>query len=176
MDERDAIDLLSGSGIEQAGPSAWADLGCGTGTFTRALAARLADGSTIEAMDRDAEALRALPATHHGVTIRAHVGDFTRWPWPFATPDGILLANALHYVPDPLAWLRACASSRPAGPPRFLIVEYDTDRASRWVPFPIDRTRLSALFNAAGYRSIRILGERPSVFRRAVIYAAAMAP
>lgn len=176
MDERDAVDLLAGSGVEALGVTSWADLGCGTGTFTRALAHWLAPGSTIDAMDRDLSALRGVPATVDGVTIRRHAGDFTHAPWPFATPDGVLMANALHYVADPVAWLQACAASRPAGPPRFLIVEYDTARANRWVPFPLGRARLAALFTAAGYRSIRILGERPSIFRRDPLYAAAVEP
>src|SRR5689334_15138414 len=131
MDVEEAAAMLTGSDVDRPGPTTWADLGCGDGVFTRALASRLAPGSTIHAMDRDAAGLRGLPATEHGVTIRAHRGDFTRRPWPFDDPDGILMANALHFVAEPLAFIRACAPPGPARP-RFLIVEYDTDRANRW--------------------------------------------
>jgi ubiquinone/menaquinone biosynthesis C-methylase UbiE len=169
----DAIAMLAPSGIGADPPSTWADLGCGAGTFTRALAAVIAAGSTIHAMDRDAAALSALPPTHEGVGIVPHRGDFTRLPWPFAAPDGILMANALHFVADQAAFLRAC-SAQGTRPPRFLIVEYDTDRANRWVPYPVGRARLATLFTAAGYGSIRVLGTRRSIYQRAPLYAAAI--
>jgi hypothetical protein len=35
----DAIEMLADSGVEALGPTTWADLGCGDGTFTLALAA-----------------------------------------------------------------------------------------------------------------------------------------
>jgi hypothetical protein len=37
------------------------------------------------------------------------------------------------------------------------------------------QVRLTALFTAAGYGSIRLLRSRPSVYRRAALYAALMA-
>ena len=37
------------------------------------------------------------------------------------------------------------------------------------------RAALARLFAAAGYASIRILGTRPSIYREAVLYAAAVA-
>jgi hypothetical protein len=57
---------------------------------------------------------------------------------------------------------------------RFLIVEYDTSASNRWVPFPVSRTRLAEIFEAAGYSSIRMLRTRASVFRHAPLYAAAV--
>ena len=173
MDVGDAIEMLAPAGLEGLGPGTWADLGCGDGVFTRALASLLAGGSTIHAMDRDAAVLRALPATYDGVTIQAHRGDFTRQPWPFTGLDGILMANSLHYVAAQPAFVHACAAHAPA-PPRFLIVEYDTDQPSRWVPHPVGRAALARLFAAAGYPAIRILGARPSIYRRASLYAAAV--
>ena len=57
-------------------------------------------------------------------------------------------------------------------PRRFLIVEYDTDQANRWVPYPLSQARLTALFTTVGYSSIRMLRSRRSVYRRAALYAA----
>jgi hypothetical protein len=59
--------------------------------------------------------------------------------------------------------------------PRFLIVEYDTSEASRWLPYPVSQTRLTRLFERAGYSSITMLRSRPSVYRRASLYAAVIA-
>ena len=56
MRPRDAIDMLAESGVDALGPTIWADLGCGDGTFTLALASLLAPGSTIHAMDTDGSA------------------------------------------------------------------------------------------------------------------------
>jgi ubiquinone/menaquinone biosynthesis C-methylase UbiE len=167
----DAIEMLADSGVEALGPMTWADLGCGDGTFTVALAALLAPGSTIHAMDRDASALQNIPSAHNGVRIETYRGDFTNQRWPFADLDGILMANSLHYVDDQAAFIRAC-ERRMTSQHRFLIVEYDTNEASRWLPYPVSQARLMALFAAAGYSSIKMLPSRPSVYRRASLYAA----
>src|SRR5262245_37975012 len=98
MRHRDAIDMLADSDLGSLGPTIWADLGCGDGTFTLALADVLASGSTIYAMDLDRRVLRTIPAAHKGVRIVAHHGDFTNPVWPFGDLDGILMANSLHYV------------------------------------------------------------------------------
>ena len=173
MDVTDAIEMLAPAGVEALGPGTWADLGCGDGVFTRALASLLARGSTIHAMDRDAAILRTLPATYGGAAIHTHRGDFTRQPWPFTGVDGILMANSLHYVAAQPAFVRACESQGMAKP-RFLIVEYDTDQSSRWVPHPVGRAALGRLFAAAGYPAVRVLATRPSIYRRASLYAAAV--
>lgn len=168
---RDAIELIADSGVAALGPTTWADLGCGTGTFTLALAGLLAAGSVIHAMDRDASALRRIPSAHDDVHITTHRGDFTSLVWPFDNLDGILLANSMHYLEDPATFIRQC-EPRMTSPRRFLVVEYDTEEASRWVPHPLSQARLLDLFGTAGYSSIRILGARPSVYRRAALYAA----
>jgi trans-aconitate methyltransferase len=168
---RDAIEMLADSGVEALGPTKWADLGCGTGTFTVALADLLSPGSTIHAMDRDGSALRSIPLEHQGVSITTHRGDFTDQTWPFANVDGILMANSLHYVDNQAAFLRSCGD-RMTVPRRFLIVEYDTDESSRWVPHPVSMKTLTSLFTDAGYSSITRLRSRPSVYRRAALYAA----
>ena len=163
--------MLAESGVDALGPTTWADLGCGTGTFTLALADLLSAGSTIHAMDQDGSALRRIPPEHKGVSITTHRGDFTNDTWPFANLDGILMANSLHYVDDQAAFIHSC-ERRMTVPRRFLIVEYDTDESSRWVPHPVSRKKLASLFSDAGYSSIAMLGSRPSVYRRAALYAA----
>jgi len=172
---RDAIEMLADSGVEALGPTIWADLGCGNGTFTLALAALLSAGSTIHAMDRDGSVLRKIPSAHNSVRIATYAGDFTNHTWPFADLDGILMANSLHYVADQATFIHAC-ESRMTSRRRFLIVEYDTSEASRWLPYPVSQTRLTGLFERAGYSSITVLRSRPSVYRRASLYAAVIAP
>lgn len=168
---RQAIDMLAAGRVGDLGPTTWADLGCGDGTFTRALAHLLAPGSTIHAVDRDAHALRHIPVTEDGVRITTHHTDFTASTWPFDTIDGVLMANSLHYVRDQVDFLRRCTATMRA-PGRLLVVEYDTDAANAWVPYPVSRKRLSIIIDDVGGATIQALGSRPSVFRRASLYAA----
>jgi SAM-dependent methyltransferase len=165
----DAAALMGGLHITK--PGTWADLGCGDGMFTLALATKLSEGSVIHAIDRDASVLRHIPGAHAGATIVTHVGDFTKWPWPFAALDGVLLANSLHYVRDQVRFIHACEPAMKE-PRRFVIVEYDTDKANTWVPYPLSSRSLERLFGDAGYASMTLLGTRPSIYRRAPIYAA----
>jgi hypothetical protein len=80
------------------------------------------------------------------------------------------MANSLHYVEKPAAFIRSCESQmKPRR--RFLIVEYDTSDPGRWLPYPVSQTRLRALFERAGYASISVLRRRPPVYRRAPLYA-----
>lgn len=158
--------MLAGSSLEALGPLTWADLGCGDGTFTIALADVLASGSVIHALDRDRAALKHIPSRHHDVRIHTHVGDFIE-PWPFGPVDGILMANSLHYVANQKAFVREC-ESRMTVPRRFLIVEYDTNRANTWVPYPLSRARLADLFTGYSFQS---LGSRASRYQSAQLYA-----
>jgi ubiquinone/menaquinone biosynthesis C-methylase UbiE len=150
--------------------SVWADLGCGTGTFTRALATLLTQDAVIHAIDTDASALRSMPAQYDGCAIKTHVADFTRLPWPFGDVDGVLLANSLHYVRDQQRFVTDAA--RHINGRQFLIVEYDTLRANPWVPYPLDRASLDALFRVCGFTSFTWLGTRKSIYRRAPLYGA----
>lgn len=172
---RDAVEMISGGdggAIGTTEPATWADLGCGDGTFTRALAHLLSPGSVVHAVDVDDEALAGMAAEQNRVTIVTHHADFMRRPWPFDERlDGILMANSLHYVRDQETFVREC-DARLNADGRFIIVEYDFDRPNRWVPYPVSRHRLTALFAAAGYSSPVWLGSRPSVYQRGEMYAA----
>jgi SAM-dependent methyltransferase len=169
MERRDAIAMIEGAGLDLPAPSTWADLGCGDGTFTMALAALLAPGSVVHAVDRDAGAVVRVPPGLAAVRIEKHVGDFTR-AWPFAaTLDGILMANSLHYVRDQRAFLRTCCATMSSSG-RFLIVEYDTFSSSPWVPYPIGREALNDVSSAIG--TVTLLGTRKSTYGRARLYAA----
>ena len=170
MTPDDALSLIGAAALGPA-PATWADLGCGDGTFTVALATLLPSGSTIHAMDRDAGALRHIPKTHERTSIVTHHGDFTEHPWPFDRLDGVLIANALHYVRDQAAFIHGSEAALQS-PYRFLVIEYDTDRANRWVPYPVSRQALERLCAATGHKRITWLGARPSIYRRAPIYAA----
>ena len=146
-----------------AGPGAWADLGAGDGTFTRALATRLGTGGRIHAVDRDTRGLKGLESAAVQVV---HANLEQPFELPGAAPgtlDGILLANTLHFIRDGRGVLaRLVEWLRPGG--RAVLIEYDQRRASRWVPYPIRPTDLPALFDAAGLTLPEVVARAPSAF------------
>lgn len=169
MLHEDAIKMLATASITTT-KQQWADLGCGTGTFTLALASLLPPQSTIYAMDTNAAALQQIPTQHHHTTIITTHGDFVNDNLPTTPLNGILLANALHYAKDQPAFIKkAAAYLAPTG--CFILVEYDTDISNPWVPYPLSFTKLTKLFNSAGFTSIDKLSERPSLYGRAMIYS-----
>ena len=166
MQISDAVALLGGRSLQSLGAMTWADLGCGDGTFTAALADLLAPGSVIHAIDQNRARLNGIPSDRGGVQIYTHVGDFTA-PWPFGSVDAVLMANSLHYVAGQDVFVRAC-ELRMTTVRRFLIVEYDMDEANQWVPYPVSRRRLEELFRRYSFHS---LGSRRSRYQSARLYA-----
>ena len=53
MQLQDAISLIQNKNINSETKSIWADLGCGPGLFTYALASILKEGSTVYAVDKN---------------------------------------------------------------------------------------------------------------------------
>jgi ubiquinone/menaquinone biosynthesis C-methylase UbiE len=165
----DARALIAHPSLTGAGPQSWADLGAGDGTFTVALASLLPARSVIHAIDLDRRALAEIPERHGRVEIVTHVGDFTSFPWPFSTLDGLLMANSLHYVADQSGFLQR--SKAHLARPRILLVEYDTNQANPWVPFPLGYEPAVELFKSTGYDEAMPIGRRRSRYRRADIYS-----
>jgi len=61
MELAQAMDLIRHPGMTRSAPARWADLGCGSGLFTYALANLLPDGSHLYAIDQSPVALDPLP-------------------------------------------------------------------------------------------------------------------
>lgn len=178
MDVSDAADLIAPA-IPPGGGGVWADLGAGTGTFTRALQGLLGPKARIYAVDRDHGALAALgrwaaSAGADVVPVRADFAhDFELSGLEASGLDGLLLANALHFVADPERVLaRLVGRLVPEG--RLVLVEYDQRPASRWVPHPIPVARLPPLAAAAGTSPLRVVAERPSAYGGRIYAATAV--
>ncbi len=167
MNLEEAIELLWYSSNEK---QAWADLGCGTGTFTSALAHQLKAGGVIYAVDQNKNALNKIPDEYHEVQIIKHQADFTEFDLP-DNLDGVLMANSLHYVKDKAVFIKKI-EKKLMHSGSFLIIEYDTDKSNHWVPFPISFQSLMSLFESSGFTSIKKLNEHPSIYRRANMYSA----
>ena len=167
MDHDDAVAFIRAAVVQTSG--VWADLGAGSGVFTRALASLLGPDATVIAVDRDASSLRGLDRAadgkRRGAEIRTVVGDFTG-PLQLPPLDGVVLANSLHYVPyaDQPNVMRHIASLVVVGSP-IVVVEYDRRSANGWVPYPISPTALTSLARDAGLESPpSIIATRPSQY------------
>jgi ubiquinone/menaquinone biosynthesis C-methylase UbiE len=160
------------AGVEGGG-GRWLELGAGEGAFTLALADLLGADTEIVAIDRDPGALRRLEGEvsrrFPRTALATTVADF-RDAMPDGPFDGVLAANSLHFVSDPLAVVaRARALLRPGG--RLILVEYDADRGNPWVPHPFSFGTWQSLAAQAGLMATRQIGRVPSRFLGA-IYAA----
>ena len=174
MDHADHIGLIR-AGVAASGPR-WLELGAGDGAFTLALADVLGPGAAITAIDRDARALRRLDerlaTAFPGRQLVTVVQDF-RDALPAGPFDGVLAANSLHFVEDPVPVLRSIATVlRPSG--RLVVVEYDADRGNPWVPHPFSSARFSGLATQAGFAEPREIGRVPSRFLGAIYGATAL--
>src|SRR4051812_34511324 len=86
-------------------PEHWADLGCGAGTFTRALAELLSRGSRVTAVDKNAAILKELPPEANGVPITPVAAESGSYLKNLQNLDGVLMANALHFIADQKTFL-----------------------------------------------------------------------
>lgn len=171
MKQSQAIDLISVPGRSFRTGGIWVDLGCGTGTFTMALARLLGANSRIFAVDKNYSSLEKIPGYFNKTVIEKKHVDFITDELYFPELDGILMANSLHYVQKQTAFIKAVKTYlKPDG--CFLIVEYDSNRSNPWVPYPVSFSRLEELFNAAGFSSVQKITEKPSLYNRSNLYSA----
>ncbi len=146
--------------IEWERPQDWCDLGCGTGTFTTALAELLAPGSTIYAVDLDQKALEEIPDRYAGVQIRKVLGDLQSSSLRLPTVDGMLMANCLHFIREQHLFLKRLLPSTE----RFLIVEYERSWPNPWGPYPVGFAKLCELFSEMGVERVEKLATSRSRF------------
>lgn len=173
MQLSDAIALIDHPSLHSSNTSTWADLGCGSGLFTQALSSFLTAGSTVHAIDK--ASVHQLPDHFNDVFIKKAQLDFVATPLLLSSLDGILMANSLHYVKEQLAFIKKAETSLHKNG-SFLIVEYDTDRANTWVPYPLSFSALKKLFHQAGYALVEKINERPSLYNSSRMYAAVIHP
>lgn len=165
MTHHEAITLLRAA-IPAADGEVWADLGAGTGTFTRALAALVGATGRVIAVDRDAHSLRAVRSwaarREDGPAIEV-VEDDVSGPLHLPPLDGVVMANVLHFIADPTTVLRQIAQRlKPGG--RLVLIEYEGRRPSRWVPYPVSAARFAEFAANSGLTPPRVMATRPSAF------------
>lgn len=150
-----AFDLLPQCDLKPA--ACWADLGCGRGIFSGALAHLLGPAGLVLALDIDARKLLTLnrdaaestwqPQIH---AVRADL----RQPLPVHAVDGLLLANVLHFFSEAdKALLLQKLPDHLAHGGSAVIVEYNSGRGNAAVPYPLTAPGWRRLLGRAGWRS-----------------------
>jgi ubiquinone/menaquinone biosynthesis C-methylase UbiE len=177
VDHADHVALLD-RGVTQGEGGTWADLGAGTGAFTLALADLVGPHGVIHAVDRDRAALAELRSAFVSAVPQAelhvHAADFAR-RLDLANLDGVVMANALHFVEDKAAVLALVRGYLRHGG-RLLLVEYDSDRGNAWVPHPLSFETWRDLASDAGFVETRKLATVPSRFLHRIYSALSLAP
>lgn len=173
MNHQDHVNLIK-NGVPQAG-GIWADFGSGHGAFTLALAEVIGSG-IIYSVDRDHSALQGQmkQMKRHYPEITTHIipADFTQ-PLELPKLDGIVMANSLHFIRDKVPVLEQLITYlKPKG--RLIMVEYNTRKANRWVPYPLTYTDWEQLAQQVGFNSTQLLMTRPSSFLGEFFSAASM--
>jgi ubiquinone/menaquinone biosynthesis C-methylase UbiE len=173
LNHDDHVNLLRG-GVPSPG-GVWADLGSGTGAFTLALADLLGPAGEIYSADKDQGALREQERVMHArfpaTTVHYLAADFTR-PLDLAPLDGVVMANALHFVAGPQkdAVVQLVHSYlKPGG--QLVLVEYNTDQGNPWVPYPLSYATWEALARRNGFANTRLLATVPSRFLKEIYSA-----
>jgi ubiquinone/menaquinone biosynthesis C-methylase UbiE len=171
MTREDHRALLSG-GIAATGGT-WADLGSGSGAFTAALAEALGPTAIIYSVDSDERALRVqereMRARFPQLPLHLVRADFNQ-NLELSDLDGIVMANSLHFQGDACASLAHAVQWLKVGG-RLIIIEYDVQRASPWVPHPVPWSRLPDIAECAGLSDMRLIDVRPSRYHGRVYSA-----
>ena len=170
---KEAVSLIQSDEIIQPEPTVWADLGCGSGLFTRALAGLLAEESIIYAVDKNLSALK-IDSVPEKIIIKMRQQNFDEGPLDLANLNGILMANSFHYIRNKISFIKKTLSSF-NGKPAFLIVEYDHDTPNPWVPYPLSFLSLKEFFTEQGFKVIKKLNEKKSLYNSGKLYSAFIA-
>ncbi|ANH84044.1 methyltransferase type 11 [Niabella ginsenosidivorans] len=163
MEIWEAKNLIKPLEISCTTPQRWADLGCGSGTFTYALADLLPPYSTIYAFDKKHQVFKE-PG------IQFFQLDFEKHSLPVPPLSGILMANSLHFVEDQLELITKLKEHLSLGG-ALVLVEYDTHQSSKWVPYPVPPEKAKKLAALAGFKDFKLLATKKSIFQGGEIYA-----
>ncbi len=148
----------------------WADLGAGSGTFTKAIAELLGPTGLVHAVDKSTQAITLPKAMKTSIApIQVHNQDFTK-PLGLGNLDSIFMANALHFIRNQERLLRQLSLElNPKG--KLVILEYDIRRGNPWVPFPVRFERLEHLAEKLALPAPKKVATRPSRYHQEMYLA-----
>lgn len=138
----------------------WADLGCGSGTFSYALAELLWPKSKIIAID---QIHQNIIKEHNGIAIEFRKANIEDELNIFPNIDGILTANVLHFIKEKRKIIEKFKPVLVENG-KWIVIEYEHQKSDIYEPYPIPFEDLKRLFQESGYSKIEKIGERNSVY------------
>lgn len=172
MELHTAVGLIKKGVVTRSSPQTWADLGAGRGLFTHALSTLLPEGSAIFAVDQQRSDLLQV-RVETSVSLHTRALDFVKDELNLPPLDGILMANALHFVKDKRAMLQKLKPLLKSNG-YFIIIEYETSQPNRWVPYPIHFAGLKELMKQSGWKEPVFMEEVPSLYHGKIYSAVGM--
>jgi 2-polyprenyl-3-methyl-5-hydroxy-6-metoxy-1,4-benzoquinol methylase len=170
MELSTAIRLIKKGVTNSETVQTWADFGAGTGLFTQALANCLNHESTIYAIDKDWTSLAKLDTKLLSAHIKKINHDFISENLDIELLDGIIIANALHFVNNKRSFLLQLKKKlKPSG--KIIIIEYEMTFGNAWVPYPVNLDALQKLSDEIGLTTTK-LDEEPSMYNQTTMYSA----
>ena len=156
----------------------WADFGSGDGAFTLALRDLAGAEVTIFSIDKNKSRLETQDKSFASLfpqsLVRFVAADFTMHV-ELPPLDGILMANSLHYVQEQAVFLtRIRDYLKPDG--KLVLVEYNTEEGSEWVPYPVSFPKFQAIAEQGGFINTELLEKVPSQYLKEMYCAQAVAP
>lgn len=165
MVHEDHVRLLK-KGITPQEGKVWGDIGSGDGAFTLALRDILGEDAEIFSIDRDEKRLVAqrkhMEQLFPDSQIHYIVGDFMN-SIPTPPLDGIVAANAIHFVADTLGALVHIKSFLKLQG-KLVVIEYNVDSGNRWVPYPFSFSTFKNLATKAHAKEVSLVATVPSDF------------
>jgi trans-aconitate methyltransferase len=169
---QEAVNLLRNAVYNHDSSQIWLDLGCGTGTFTYALAELLPQTSKIYAVDQYPQHLQQVAGSN--VAIEFILSDFESLDMVVdESITGIMMGNSLHYVRDKKRFITELLKRFPAIQ-QMIIIEYDTKAANQRVPYPVTFLQLTELLEKTKFMEVKKIAERPSVYGQGNMYVVAV--
>jgi SAM-dependent methyltransferase len=173
MTHTDHVALIK-NGIDRRG-GVWADLGSGEGAFTLALREIGGEDIEIYSIDKYAPSLEVqrekFDAQFPESNIHYLHRDFTE-DLPLPQLDGILMANALHFLKSQEKFVRNLRRYlKPQG--KLILVEYNFSEGNPWVPYPLPFEKFVILAESTGLSGPELLHTVPSRFMNEIYSAAA---
>lgn len=157
----DAKTFLNPLKITETVAQRWADLGCGPGLFSHAIADKLPNESHLLCLDLKEQKISQ--PQERNVKLEFRQADFATFDFEPNHYDGILMANSLHFIQDKGPLLtKLCLALKQHG--TLVIIEYERELPNDWVPYPITFAALRHLLVQHGVTEVSKLSERRSAF------------
>ncbi len=140
--------------------SRWVEFGAGYGTYILALH-QINRNVMIVALELDLKRLyflNELIETQNLNNVQLLRSDFFNPSLRAMTFDGVLLANVLHFSPNPYELINE-ARHILKNKGSILIVEYSVTAPLPWVPYPLPKQKIVKLLKAAPFQDINLLAE-----------------